>query len=134
MVATVAIGLPILFVVHELIHAFAYPKFGFTSSTMIFIWPSKLLIIAATFDALRRNRLLFVYMLPFLVISMLPLIVYRSLSIDSLFLMLASTANGLIAGGDIFCFFLIVLQVPRNAMVRNQGPQTWWKAEDRAIC
>ena len=127
--AALLIGLPALFVVHELIHAVAYPSFGLTPSTMIFVWPSKLLIIAATFDALRRNRLLLVYILPLLLISILPLIVCRSFGIDSLFLMIASTVNALIAGGDIFCFFLILFQVPRHAMVRNQGPATWWKAE-----
>lgn len=131
MVAAVFIGLPALFTVHELLHGFGYRKFGFTPSTMIFIWPSKLLVIAITLDALRRNRLLLVYMLPLLVISVLPLIVCRSFGITSIPLMLASTANGLIAGGDIFCFFLILSQVPRHAMVRNQGPATWWKVVDR---
>ena len=131
MVAAIVIGLPALFAVHELLHAFGYQGFGFTPSTMIFIWPSKLLVIAITLDALRRNRLLLVYMLPLLVISVLPLIVCRSIGVTPVPLMLASTVNGLIAGGDIFCFFLILLQVPRNAMVRNQGPATWWKVVGR---
>src|SRR5689334_4108461 len=105
----------------------AYPKFGFSPSTMIAFWPSKLLFLAICFDALRRNRLLLVYMLPLLVISILPLIVCRSLGMNSGILMLASIANALFAGGDIFCFLLILAQVPANAMVRNQGWATWWK-------
>lgn len=130
LVAIFGIGLPLLIAVHELIHAFGYPKFGFTSSTMIAFWPSKLLFLAIHFDALRRNRLLLIYSLPLLAISILPLIVCRSLGINSGILMLASIANALFAGGDIFCFFLILAQVPSNALVRNQGWATWWKRVD----
>ena len=72
LVAVVGIGLPALIAIHELIHALGYPKFGLTPSTTIAIWPSKLLILAMTTDALRRDRLLLVYMLPLLVISVLP--------------------------------------------------------------
>ena len=131
MFAVFGLGLPALIVVHELIHTLSYPKFGFTPSTMIAIWPSKLLVLAITFDALRRNRLLLVYLMPFLVISILPLIVCRGLGISSLMMMLASTTNALLAGGYIFCFFLILFQVPRHAILRNQGWTTWWKAVDQ---
>lgn len=133
LVAFLVLGFPALIAVHELIHAFGYPKFGFTPSTMIAIWPSKLLFLAITFDALPRNRMLLVYMLPLLVISIAPLLMCRSLGINSLPLMLASTANGLAAGGDIFCFCLIFLQVPRNATLRNQGWATWWKVESECV-
>lgn len=126
-ISAVVIGLPALITIHELLHAFGYPKFGLTPATIIFIWPSKLLVIAVTLDALHRNRLLMVYMLPLLAISILPLILFRSSGVHSVPLMFASTFNGLIAGGDIISFFLILSQVPHNAMVRNQGPATWWK-------
>ena len=126
-VAVFGIGFPVLIAVHELIHALGYPQFGFSRSTMIAFWPSKLLFLAIHFDALRRNRLLLVYMLPFLAISILPLIVCRTLGIYPALLMLVSTANALCAGGDIFCFFLILAQVPANAQLRNQGWTTWWK-------
>lgn len=121
------IGLPVLIAAHELIHALGYHRFGFTSSTMIAFWPSKLMFLAITFDALRRNRLLLVYLLPLLVISILPLAVCRIIGRSPGLLILASTANALFAGGDIYCFFLILLQVPRRAVLRNQGWATWWK-------
>lgn len=127
LVAVLGIGLPALIAIHELIHAVCYPQFGLTPSTMIAVWPAKLLFLAIHFDALRRNRLLLVYSMPFLVISILPLAVCRGLGTNSMALMLASIANALFAGGDIFCFFLIWFQVPRRAMLRNQGWQTWWK-------
>ena len=127
LVAIFGIGFPALIAVHELIHTLGYEKFGLTHSTMIAFWPSKLLFLAITFDALRRDRLLLVYILPLLVLSIMPLIACRIIGAHSTVLMLASTANGLCCGGDIFCFFLILLQVPRHALVRNQGWATWWK-------
>jgi len=58
--------LPALIATHELIHALGYPKFGFTRSTVIAVWPSRLLFYAGSFDAIRRNRMLLVYVLPLL--------------------------------------------------------------------
>ena len=130
--AAILIGMAALIAVHELIHAVCYPQFGLTPATLIAFWPSKLLFLAIHYDALPRNRLLLVYLLPLLVISVFPLIVCRSLGIESVLLMLASIANALVAGGDIFCFFLILAQVPANALVRNQGWATWWKSVDGA--
>jgi len=40
--------------------------------------------------------------------------------------MLASMANGLFAGGDIFCFFLIRRSSPPGVLRIRDGP-TWWK-------
>jgi hypothetical protein len=123
----ILIGLPGLIALHELIHALGYPRFGFDRSTVITIWPSKLLICAITFHALRRNRLLLVYLLPLLVISIVPLVVCRLAHINSGLLMLASVVNALAAGGDVVCFFLILFQVPASAELRNQGWATWWR-------
>jgi hypothetical protein len=131
LVVLAGIGFPTLIAVHELIHAVCYPRFGFSPSTMIAVWPSKMLFLAIHFDALRRNRLLLVYAMPLLVISILPLVVCRSLGATPAILVLPSTVNALCAGGDIFCFFLILSQVPRQAIVRNQGWSTWWKAVER---
>ncbi len=51
------LGLVALILIHELLHAVCYPRFGFTESTMIAFWPSKLLFLAINYDALPRNRL-----------------------------------------------------------------------------
>jgi hypothetical protein len=38
-----------------------------------------------------------------------------------------STLNALLACGDIFAVGLLLVQVPSNAIIRNQGWRTFWK-------
>lgn len=121
------LGLPGLIIVHEVIHTLCYPSFGFTESTMIAVWPSKLLFLAVTFDALGRNCFLLVFLMPFLVIPSFLWSFAAAWGSSSVLLMLASTVNAMLAGGDVLGFFLILFQVPHNAIVRNQGWATWLK-------
>lgn len=120
-------GLAGLVLVHEMIHAFGYPRCGFTSDTLIGVWPTKLLFYAIYLGELPRNRLLLVYLLPLLVITVLPLVVCRGLGLNQPLVAAFSIINAMFAGGDVTCFLLIVCQVPAAARLRNQGWQTWWK-------
>ncbi len=122
---------------HELIHGLGYPYFGLTRSTVLGVWPSKLLFYAGYLKSLRRDRWLIVYLLPFLVLSVVPLIVYRMWGINAAsqprseqvwaWLYFLSLLNGLFSGGDLLYVLLILLQIPRRAVLQNQGWSTWWK-------
>jgi hypothetical protein len=119
-VAVLSASFVALIAVHEFLHAVGYRNLGLTESTIITFWPSKLLFLAITHDAYARNRMLLVYMLPLIVLSALPLALCWSLGIASAPIAIISIANGLAAGGDITCFFPILSQVPRNALVPLQ--------------
>lgn len=121
------IGFPGFILVHELLHALGYPRFGFSGRTLIAAWPSRFLFYAGYLGGLSRNRWLFVYLLPFLVLSVLPLVVCRILHTESSLFLILSVVNGLFSGGDIFCVLLIWFQVPRTATMQSQGWSTWWK-------
>jgi hypothetical protein len=45
-------------------------------------------------------------------------------------LALPALVNGGGASGDIIGMFLIGLQIPRSAVVRNRGWQSYWKAKE----
>jgi hypothetical protein len=127
LLAAAAVGLVGLVAVHELIHAFAYPKFGFTRDVVIGVWPAKLLCYAMTLGIASRTRLLVVYLMPFVILSLLPLLVCLTIRIGSGYLSLISVVNGMLASGDITIVGLIVWQVPANAVLKNKGWATWWK-------
>jgi hypothetical protein len=123
-------GFALLVLVHEMIHAFGYPRYGFTADTLIGVWPSKMLFYAVYLGELPRNRWLLVYLLPLLVITVLPIAVCRPLGLNQPILAAFSIANALFAGGDVTCFLLIIAQVPAAARMRNQGWNTFWKLSD----
>lgn len=120
-------GLIALIAVHELIHGLTYPGFGTKVKVFLGIWPAKLLFYAATTDAVSRNRMLLVYVMPFVVLSLLPLLVVRLFDLHSTPLMLLAVVNALSAGGDATCVGLFLWQIPWSADVRNEGWATWWK-------
>lgn len=115
-----------LIAVHELIHAAGMPRFGWSPRTVIGFWPARVLFYAA-YLGLSRNRFVLVFLLPLFVLSILPLVVCGVLRVDNSVLKVASIVNGFCACGDIMGAAMILYQVPRRALVQNQGWNTWWK-------
>lgn len=126
----VVLSIPALVVVHELLHAAAHPDFGFSRNSIIGAWPSKMLFFAHYSGPLTRDRFLAIFAMPFLVITVLPLIVAATGALPPLAKLAAawfSTWNALFACGDIFGFFVILAQIPRRAIVQNKSWRTFWK-------
>jgi hypothetical protein len=121
---------PLLIIVHELLHAVVHPGFGSRNESIIGAWPQTLLFYAHYCGEMTRNRFLVVFATPFLVISVVPLLIA---SMGVLPPQLASVAawlsiwNSMFACGDIFGFFLFLWQIPPNTRVRNKGWYTYWK-------
>lgn len=131
--AGVLLSFPLLIVVHELLHAFVAPGWGRRRETIIGYWPSHFVFYAHYSGALTRDRFLTVFTTPFLVISILPLIAASLIPFTSKALAIAgwfSIWNALFACGDWVGFFLVLAQVPKKALVQNEGWQTFWKPID----
>ncbi len=126
----VFLSLPVLIVVHELLHAVVHPGFGRSPATVLGAWPRRLLFYAHYSGPLTRERFLLVFATPFLGITALPLAFASVGGIPPYWTLAAawfSTWNALFACGDCFGFALILCQVPRGASVQNQGWRTYWK-------
>jgi hypothetical protein len=124
------VGLVSLVVVHEFVHATGYPRFGLNDETQIAFWPRKATCYALYLGTMSRDRWLLTYVLPFLVLSMLPLAICAALRVVVLEFMFISVVNALFCGGDLFIVVqLIMRQVPRKAVMRNQGWTTWWRVD-----
>jgi hypothetical protein len=124
------LSFPALIIVHELLHAVVYPRFGLSQATIVGAWPRRLLFYAHHSGPLGRDRFLAVFAMPFLVISVLPLALAAAGLLPSAWFLWAawfSTWNALLACGDCLGFLLIASQVPRAAVVQNQSWITWWK-------
>lgn len=126
--AIILISIPL----HELVHALAHPHFGLSSNSILGLWLSRGLFYAHYEGEMSRNRFLAILALPFLILSMLPVIIVGfagpSTSTRILgYLVIVALVNSLLASGDAVGFGLILSQIPSSAVVRNKGWKSFWK-------
>ena len=116
--------------VHELIHGLAHGQGIRSPHLIIGAWPSRGLCYAIYDSPLPRNRVLGMVVAPFLVLSILPLVCMPWLQGAAWGLVLIfSLLHAAMCGGDFIVFWRLVSQVPRNALVHNNGWQTFWSAQ-----
>ncbi|MFA9556854.1 DUF3267 domain-containing protein [Evansella sp. AB-rgal1] len=118
----------ILMPIHEIIHALFFPE-KITSNHVYFGFIPKGFAFFAYYDReMSRNRFLTVCVAPFIGLSILPLIIMNIFGFHSSFLIDIALVNALSACVDLLNIILIASQVPRNAVIRNKGYNSYWKA------
>jgi hypothetical protein len=126
-------GLFFVFLAHELLHAVGHPGCGLSSASFIGFWPRRLLFYATYHGGIKRDRNLMLGMLPILVLSVFPLAACAVFDTHpgphTLLLAFVSVANGFSSCGDLLFFPMILAQVPRDATLRDQGWDMFWKVE-----
>ena len=125
------LALPVIFIgiiaAHELIHALGCPRFGLTSMTVIGVWPSRLLFYAGHLEAMPAWHYVLYASAPFLVLSLLPMLVAYWVESTAMLCAVVSVVNALFCGGDLMIIACVVTQMPLRALVQNEGWSTWWK-------
>jgi hypothetical protein len=116
-----------LILAHELLHATALPAGGLTPSTTLGFWPTAATPYVCYEGELSRNRQIAVGIAPFLVLSVVPILVGLCFSVAPFWLVALSAVNAFGASGDLIGTVLIALQVPASGRVRNKGLETWWR-------
>jgi hypothetical protein len=124
------LALMLMVPVHELIHALAYGQ-GIRSQHLIFgCWPSRGLCYAIYDSPMPRRRVLGMVVAPFVVLSVLPLLCLPWLQGAAWGLVFAfSLLHAGICGGDAIVFLRLISQISKNALVHNNGWQTYWRAQ-----
>ena len=119
--------LVLLIPVHELLHVLTHPKWGTSSNSIIGAWPSKGLFYAHYEGEMARDRFLLVFVMPLLVLGVFPILLLMMIPslLPSLFWL--SLFGTIFACGDLVGMAFIYFQVPRSAVVRNKGWNTYWK-------
>jgi hypothetical protein len=90
-------------------------------------WPRYFAPYVAFTGPLSRNAQLMSGILPLLVLTVMPLLVAWLLPRAALWLALVSVLNMLGSGADLIMLVILFRQVPQAAVIRNQGPSTWWR-------
>lgn len=115
-------------VIHELIHASVHPKLGISEDTVIGFWPSRMFVYTVYVGELTKNRCLAVLIMPFMVISVLPLIFVTMTQTPSFWVAYISILNGLLACGDILAAIMTMRLFPNGAIIRTKGWTTFYKS------
>ena len=118
-----------LVVLHELIHALLHPKLGLSPRSTLGFWPS-LGFYAAYEGEMSRNRLVVCLLMPFLIISIVPLVVSAATQLSSGWLAFVSVLNALCACVDILLAGAILVQIPANATVRFKSWRLFWRVSE----
>jgi hypothetical protein len=128
--ATFLLAVVLMTPVHELIHAMAYGH-GIRSPHLILgFWPSRFLPYAIFDSPLPRRQVLVMVIAPFLTLSLVPLLCLPWLEGAARSLVVAfCSLHTALCGGDVIVFWLLFSQVPRKALVHNNGWQTYWSAQ-----
>jgi hypothetical protein len=127
--AAALLGMP---VIHEFVHALAFPQFGMTREIVMGVHPGWLLYFYVYYDGpVSRNRMLAVLLMPFLLLTILPLVVCSILGVFSLPVLFFSVANAMGARVDISFFCILAFQVPSKAMIHNNGKDGYWSVDSK---
>ncbi len=116
----------LLILVHELLHAIAFPK---NATVYIGVIPKSFTAVALSSSPVNRNRFLFLSILP-IILGLIPLIIFCFSSND------LRELNGILFGmsimgmisvyPDIYNIFNILKVVPKNATIQNNENETYY--------
>ncbi|MEQ2009484.1 MAG: DUF3267 domain-containing protein [Limisphaerales bacterium] len=113
-------------VVHELIHALVHPMAGLSPLSILGFWAS--LGFYAHYDGeMSRNRLVACLLMPFLSISVVPLLVSALTQVSSGWVAFVSTLNALCACVDLLLAGSVLVQIPDAAIVRFKSWRIFWR-------
>ncbi|MFF3102540.1 DUF3267 domain-containing protein [Viridibacillus arvi] len=119
------IGLILLLILHELLHLIFIPNF--TKSEKIYVGFTLFGGFVITEEEISKSRYIFITIAPFIIISIiLPLILSAFWQLTTILKFLI-ILNSMASSVDILNLLLIIKQVPKNATLKSNGPNTYWK-------
>lgn len=123
----IAAALAVLIIGHEVFHLLGFPCFGLSSDTTIGIWVELGSPYVQHNSFMVRNRFLFVAGLPFLVLSIIPILMQLFGIGEANIWSWISVLNCIGAGSDIYIIFKVISTVPSQAQVIEDGVAFYWQ-------
>jgi len=105
----------IIIPVHELFHTMIYPLKNH-AKIVLGLWPKMGVLYAIYEGKLTRDRWLLVYVMPLMLISVVPFVFAIYFDVHSWFV-IASILNAGFAAGDVVAIVMILHQVPKRAVI-----------------
>jgi len=115
--------------IHELLHLLCFPCFGLSENSIIGFWLRMFGPYVYYNGALSRNHVMLISACPFMVLSIIPLLGYFVMLNIPVVVVAVSYLNGLLCGADLISIFLLVKQVPSDALIRSKGFHSYWQKQ-----
>lgn len=117
----------LLIIFHEIVHLVLIPDFASSMNTFVGIKPWGGFVF--TSDKLSKGRFLMISFGPFLALSVIFPIVLALFGVLGGFLVFLAMLNAAASSVDALNALLIFVQVPRHAVIINNGFETYYKVE-----
>jgi hypothetical protein len=116
-----------IIVIHEIIHLIFIPHFLHSDTTCFGLsWFGG---FAYTEEVITKARYIVIGAMPFLVISVLFVVILGSIGYLTPLLKLVCILNALASSVDFFNILLVLMQVPKRGTIVMNGPLTYFKAK-----
>jgi hypothetical protein len=116
--------------IHELLHLVCLPGFGLGEKSIVGFW-SKMFVPYVYYDGiLPRNRFMLICACPAIVLSAIPVLVSFIKPNIPVIIVAVSYLNCLVCGIDLVSIFLVLKQIPSDAVVRLNGFRGYWRRQD----
>lgn len=112
---------------HETLHALPALVAGSSDAVIVGFWPRHLAPYMAYTGALTREVQLVSGATPFILLTLLPIVVAVVLPAVVWWMIALSVLNVLGSAADLIMLLLLIRQVPPGAVIQNQGFATWWR-------
>ena len=114
--------------IHEFLHAVCFPK---DKIKELWLKPNELSAFIYCTAPLKKARFIWLCLCPNIILGLLPLLLWFIGTFDfnktlSLFMLIISFLNLLCGIGDYYNTYLVIRQVPKNALVQTHGLKAYW--------
>ncbi|UNC93854.1 DUF3267 domain-containing protein [Candidatus Contubernalis alkalaceticus] len=121
----VIISLVFVIIFHELLHLMFIPNF--MSSTKTYVGLALFGGFVYTEEEIEKSRFKLITVAPFLIVSIILPIILGLFGILTSPLKLLILLNATASSVDMLSLLFVIMQVPNKAMLKNNGPKTYWK-------
>jgi hypothetical protein len=118
--------------IHELLHALVHPGLGMSSRTYVGFYLPRGAFYAHYAGERTRARFIVGALTPFMLLSVLPLILCATLHLVLPTLAWASSLNAALSATDVMTALVLFFQCPRGAVVLTDQNKAWWRAQPAA--
>jgi hypothetical protein len=118
-------------IVHELLHVSFHPGAGFTRRSVIGFWPSRMFLYALYAGELSRRRCIAILLVPFITISIVPVIAAVLTQKAFFWIAYMSVLNAFLSCGDMLAVWYTMTLIPAGAIIRSKQWSTYIREKSK---